>query len=97
MTWPSEEVGDAMSGERPSADPQPNPETNGGTTLRRTVRITNPQGLHLRPLTAFVQAAMRFQSSVHVCKADQRVNGKSALELMLLAAEQGTELVRHRW
>jgi phosphotransferase system HPr (HPr) family protein len=82
-----------MSGDRPGADaPEPNPNANGSEPLRRKVRIANPQGFHLRPLTAFVQAALRFQSAVHVRKQDQRVNGKSALELMLLAAEQGTEL-----
>jgi phosphocarrier protein HPr len=93
-----------MSGDRPGADaPEPTPNANGprppppgpvngSEPLRRKVRIANPQGFHLRPLTAFVQAALRFQSSVHVSRQDQRVNGKSALELMLLAAEQGTEL-----
>ena len=90
--WPPEEAGDAMSDDRPSTDPQPGPEANGGGPLRRAVTIKNPQGFHLRPLTAFVQAALRFQSTVHVYKNEQRVNGKSALELMLLAAEQGTEL-----
>ena len=64
----------------------------GSETLRRTVRINNPQGFHLRPLTAFVQAALRFESTVFVWKGEQRVDGKSPLELMLLAAEQGTEL-----
>jgi phosphocarrier protein len=46
----------------------------------------------MRPITAFAQRAMQFQSTVTVAKNDQRVNGKSPLELMLLAAEQGTEL-----
>jgi phosphocarrier protein len=64
-----------------------------GETLRRTVRITNPAGFHMRPLTAFVQRAQKFQSTVLVAKDGKTVNGKSPLELMLLAAEQGTELV----
>ncbi|HEV3080853.1 MAG TPA: HPr family phosphocarrier protein, partial [Gemmataceae bacterium] len=41
---------------------------------------------------AFAQRAKQFQSTVTVAKNEQRVNGKSPLELMLLAAEQGTEL-----
>jgi phosphotransferase system HPr (HPr) family protein len=64
-----------------------------GETLRQKVVITNPQGFHMRPLTAFVQLANQFQSTVTVCKDGQRSNGRSALELMALAAEQGTELV----
>ena len=47
----------------------------------------------MRPATAFAQLAGKFQSSVTVCKGDQRINGKSPLELMFLGADQGTELV----
>jgi phosphocarrier protein HPr len=64
-----------------------------GETLRRPVTVQNPMGLHMRPLTAFAQRAGKFQSSVIVVKDGQRVNGKSPLELMLLAAEQGTKLL----
>ena len=62
-------------------------------TLRRMIKIENPSGLHMRPVTAFVQRARQFESSVTVTKEAQAVNGKSPLELMLLAAEQGTELI----
>jgi phosphotransferase system HPr (HPr) family protein len=62
-----------------------------GDSLRRSVTITNPQGLHMRPLQAFVEAASRFQSSVFVAKeGGDRVNGKSLLNLLTLGAEQGT-------
>lgn len=64
-----------------------------GETLQRTVRIANPQGLHMRPITAFAQAAGKFQCAVAVIKNGLRVNGKSPLELMFLGAEQGTELI----
>jgi phosphocarrier protein len=47
----------------------------------------------MRPLAVFAQRAMQFQCSVVVHKGSECVNGKSPLELMLLAAEQGTELV----
>lgn len=63
-----------------------------GEPLRRQVTITNPQGFHMRPATKFAQLAGTFQSTVTVCKGDQRVNGKSPLELMFLGADQGTEL-----
>jgi phosphotransferase system HPr (HPr) family protein len=64
-----------------------------GEPLRRKVTITNPQGFHMRPMSAFVQLAAKFRSTVHVLKADgQRIDGKSMLGLLGLAAEQGTEL-----
>jgi phosphotransferase system HPr (HPr) family protein len=64
-----------------------------GETLERRVTITNPQGFHMRPATAFAQQAGQFQSTVTLRKGDQRINGKSPLELLFLGAEQGTELI----
>jgi len=64
-----------------------------GETFRRHVIVTNPQGFHMRPLTAFAQLANRFQSTVTVQKGTQCSNGKSPLELMLLGADLGTELI----
>jgi phosphocarrier protein HPr len=63
-----------------------------GEPLRQTVVVTNPQGFHMRPMAAFAQTASRFESSVKVLREGQSVNGKSILDLMLLAAAQGTEL-----
>jgi phosphotransferase system HPr (HPr) family protein len=63
-----------------------------GPTLQQKVLITNPQGLHMRPAAAFANAARKYQSEVFVCKDDQRVNGKSPLELLLLVALPGTEV-----
>ena len=60
--------------------------------LRRTVVINNPQGLHMRPAAAFAEAAARFESSVSVARAGTPVDGKDMLQLLLLAAECGTEL-----
>jgi len=56
------------------------------------VQIANRQGLHARPATQFVEAANRFASRVTVFKDNQKVNGKSVMEMMLLDAEQGTVL-----
>jgi phosphotransferase system HPr (HPr) family protein len=63
-----------------------------GETLQRKVTITNPHGFHMRPATLFAQTAGRFQSTVVILSDDKRINGKSPLELMFLAAECGTEL-----
>ncbi len=64
-----------------------------GETIRRTVTVLNPQGLHMRPASAFVQQAAKVSGTVTVAKGEQRVNGKSLWDLLLLAAEQGTQLV----
>ena len=63
-----------------------------GKVLQQNVPILNTQGLHMRPAAAFAELARRFQSKVTVTKDGQSVNGQSPLDLMLLVAEQGTEL-----
>jgi phosphotransferase system HPr (HPr) family protein len=60
--------------------------------LRRRVILANPNGLHMRPSAAFVELASRFQSNVTVTREGNSVNGKSLWDLLLLAAEHGTEL-----
>jgi len=86
-----EEAGRAPGG--PPAGAQEGQSPMSGNTYQRKVVITNPQGFHLRPLTAFAALATRFQATVTVSKDGRWVNGKSPLELMFLAAEQGTELL----
>jgi phosphocarrier protein HPr len=63
-----------------------------GETLTKTVVITNPQGLHMRPATKFAQVALRYQSNVRVVRRGEAFNGKSPLEMMSMAAPEGTEL-----
>lgn len=68
-------------------------EIMAGDTLRHAFTVTNPQGWHMRPMTAFVEVACRYASDVSVARVDRApANGKSLLALMGLAAEQGTEL-----
>jgi phosphotransferase system HPr (HPr) family protein len=64
-----------------------------GPSLQRKVIITNRMGLHVRPAAACAKAAATFQSTITVAKGDRKANAKSILELLLLAAEQGSELV----
>jgi phosphocarrier protein len=59
---------------------------------RRQVEILNALGLHLRPANQFVQLAERFQSEIKVHHGDRVCNGKSIMDMMLLAAEQGSRL-----
>ncbi len=61
--------------------------------LERKVRLLNRHGLHARPAAEFVKLANQFQASIRICKDGQAVNGKSIIEILLLAAEHGSELV----
>ncbi len=58
----------------------------------QTVTIINSQGLHARPADLFVRTALKFDSSVHVVKDGERVDGKSILSILTLVAEKGTQL-----
>ena len=55
--------------------------------------MANPLGLHMRPATAFAQAARACESSVTVWNGARRADGKSSLDLILLVALPGAELV----
>jgi phosphocarrier protein HPr len=62
-------------------------------TAERQVVILNEKGLHVRPATAFAQAAAKFVSRVQIVKGAKAVNGKSSIELLMLAATAGTSIV----
>jgi phosphotransferase system HPr (HPr) family protein len=65
-----------------------------GNSLRQTVRVTNPNGFHMRPATAFVELARRFQCAVTVSRDGRTVDGKSIFELMgNMLTPQGGELL----
>lgn len=60
--------------------------------MDRQVTIINKLGLHARPAMQFVDVANSFKSSVKVWKGDQCVDGKSIMQMMMLAATEGTPL-----
>ncbi|MBH04947.1 MAG: phosphocarrier protein HPr [Phycisphaeraceae bacterium] len=62
------------------------------STAKATVTILNPLGLHARPAMAFVDAANAFDADIRVIKGTQSVDGKSIMQMMMLAASQGTRL-----
>jgi len=59
---------------------------------RVKVTITNKLGLHARPAMSFADTASQFRSDIHVIKSGNKFDGKSIMNLMMLAATQGTEL-----
>lgn len=62
------------------------------TNARRRVEITNRLGLHLRAADQFVRLARQFQSEIRVSFQGNECNGKSILDLTVLAAENGSRL-----
>lgn len=58
--------------------------------IEKTVKISNPTGLHARPAALFVQTAGKFTSHVWISKEDKKVNAKSIMGLMSLAVAKGT-------
>jgi phosphocarrier protein HPr len=60
--------------------------------LHARVVVRNPQGLHMRPAMAFTQIANRFRSAVTLRRPGKTANGRSMVQLIMLAAPQGTEL-----
>src|SRR5262245_52236284 len=75
-------------------------ERSSHTPIRVTTRATtivavaNRLGLHARPAMTCVERAMEFESSVHVKRVDQDecVDGKSIMQMMMLAATKGTQV-----
>ena len=62
--------------------------------VEKRVTVTNRLGIHARPATLLVQASSRFRCDVFFSKGDvSRINGKSIMGVMMLAAEQGAEIL----
>jgi len=60
--------------------------------LKRKVQVLNQEGLHARPSASLVKLASRFESDFFIQLRGYKVNGKSILGVMTLAAECGAEL-----
>lgn len=60
--------------------------------MERTFVIVNRLGLHARAAAQLVQAANRFQSEIWLVRDGQRVNAKSIMGVLMLAAGQGVSL-----
>jgi len=63
--------------------------------LIRELLIVNKLGIHARPAALFVKTANRFKCNVFVEKDGEKVNGKSIMGLMMLAAGPGSRLKVH--
>lgn len=61
-------------------------------SISRNIEIVNKLGLHARAAAQLVQLASSFSSHIEIEKDDRRVNGKSIMGVMMLAAGKGSEI-----
>jgi len=60
---------------------------------RRELEIVNKLGLHARASAKLTQTAGQFSSEVWLSRNERRVNAKSIMGVMMLAAARGTKIV----
>jgi len=65
---------------------------HGSRTLKRTVVVQNEVGLHARPAKNLVSELNNYRSDVFIEKDGYRVNAKSIIGVLTLAAVKGTVL-----
>lgn len=58
----------------------------------KELTVVNKLGIHARPAAMFVRTANKFECQIYVEKDGERVNGKSIMGLMMLAAGPGSRL-----
>lgn len=61
--------------------------------IKRDITIINKLGLHARAASKLVNLASQFSSEIYLDNKGNRVNAKSIMGVMMLAACQGTQMV----
>ena len=60
--------------------------------IEEQITICNKLGLHARAAAKFVATASEFEAEIEIEKDGKRVNGKSIMGVMMLAASKGTDI-----
>ena len=71
---------------------KPEEENQGSSFCEKKFTVKNKLGLHARPAAMLVQLANKFESEISIRKGRQKVNGKSIMGLMTLAAGPGSQI-----
>jgi phosphocarrier protein HPr len=66
-----------------------------GNVFSKELTVGNKLGIHARPAALFVKTANRFACDIFVEKDGEKINGKSIMGLMMLAAGPGSKLIIH--
>ena len=62
------------------------------TMIKRDLVVANKVGIHARPAAMFVKIASRYACDIFLEKDGERINGKSIMGLLMLAAGPGSRL-----
>ena len=63
--------------------------------VSRQVRICNERGLHARASAKFVDLAAEFDARIEVQRGEEKVEASSIMDLLMLAAGIGTDIIIH--
>ena len=66
-----------------------------GEFFTKELTVLNKLGIHARPAALFVKTANRFACDIFVEKDGEKINGKSIMGLMMLAAGPGSKITLH--
>ena len=58
--------------------------------IAKNVKIINKAGMHTRPASVLVKIASKYKSDFYIIKDGFRINAKSIIGVMSLAAEYGS-------
>ena len=72
---------------------QPGEDTLEEAVCQTEVEIKNADGLHMRPAMQFVDVANQFDCDINVSNDQTSVDGKSIMQMSMLAATCGTKLI----
>ncbi len=61
--------------------------------ISQQITIINKLGLHARAASKLVNQASQFECDIHIDRNGNRVNAKSIMGVMMLAASKGTEII----
>lgn len=64
-------------------------------TISQDIKIINKLGLHARAAAKLVSVASKYSCGIEIEKSGQRVNGKSIMGVMMLAAGKGSIITLH--
>ena len=62
-------------------------------TYEKKIVVKNKLGLHARPASVFVRIANQYSCEIIVQKGKQKVNGKSIMGILMLAAGPGSKII----
>ncbi len=68
------------------------PSMSDDNKIVREVEVGIEDGLHMRPAMQFVDCACQYDSQVTISDGDKHVDGKSIMQVTMLAATKGTKL-----